>query len=509
MSKYLHSIAALGVRKIFGLSLGIVLALVILIFFNLDPSNPAVTRCAAVAVLMACWWLTEAIPIAATALVPVVLFPLLGVSSGKTVAGAYFNNIIFLFLGGFMVAIAMQRWGLHRRIAIRIITLIGLSPNRIVFGFMAATAFLSMWISNTATAMMMVPIALAIITRLEDTGDKEPARKLSVPLLIGIAYAASIGGIATLIGTPPNLAFSRIFKISFPNAPDISFAQWMLFGVPFAVVFLVIAWRVLVRVFLKEGIEYSSKETLLSEDARAMGKMSFEEKIIAICFGALAFLWIFRQDIPIGSFVIPGWSGLLPEASFIDDGTVAISVALLLFLIPSKNEPGRRILRWRDAVALPWGIVILFGGGFALATGFKDSGLSVWLGSQMSGLGHFPPILIIAVIGLSMTFLTELTSNTATTQMILPILASLGVAMHVNPLLLMIPATISASCAFMLPVATPPNAIIFGTDRVTIGQMAKSGIILNLIGVVLVTVAVYFLGSAVFGISAAQYPVWG
>jgi len=509
MTRYTQSIAALGARKIFGLSLGIILAVVILAFFDLDPENPAVTRCAAVAVLMACWWLTEAIPIAATALVPVVLFPLLGVTSGKIVASAYFNNVIFLFLGGFMVAIAMQRWELHRRIAIRIITLIGLSPNRIVFGFMAATAFLSMWISNTATAMMMVPIALAIITRLEDLGDTGPARKLSVPLLIGIAYAASIGGIATLIGTPPNLAFSRIFEISFPNAPEISFAQWMLFGVPFAIVFLVIAWWVLIRIFVRDGIEYESKEALFTGETGSMGKMSFEEKVISICFGALALLWIFRQDIPLGDFIIHGWSDLFPEASYIDDGTVAIAVALLLFLIPSKNRPGDRILRWRDAVALPWGIVILFGGGFALATGFRDSGLSIWLGSQMSGLGVYHPVFIVAMIGLTMTFLTELTSNTATTQMILPILASLGMALNLNPLLLMIPATLSASCAFMLPVATPPNAIIFGTDKVTIGQMARSGIILNLIGVVLITIAVYFLGNLVFGISLEEYPVWG
>ncbi len=509
MTRYTSSIAELGFRKIFGLILGIVLALVVLIFFDLDPANPKVTRCAAVAVLMAVWWLTEAIPIAATALVPVVLFPLLGVVSGRDVSSAYFNNVIFLFVGGFMVAIAMQKWNLHRRIAIRIITLIGLSHNRIIFGFMAATAFLSMWISNTATAMMMVPIALAIITRIEDSGDKQAASRLAVPLLIGIAYAASIGGIATLIGTPPNLAFAKIYQISFPDAPDISFAKWMLFGVPFSLVFLVIAWKILMAVFLKGGLEYTADKQLLVAEKNSLGRLSFEEKVISICFAAMALLWIFRSDIPLGNFTIHGWSDLFPDASYIDDGTIAITIALLMFLVPSRNIPGERILRWRNAVTLPWGIVILFGGGFALAGGFKESGLSLWLGGQMAGMADFPPILIITMIGFSITFLTELTSNTATTQMILPILASLAIATHIHPLMLMIPATLSASCAFMLPVATPPNAIIFGTDKVTIGQLAKSGIILNLAGVVLVTAAVYLLARVVFGISLTEYPSWG
>lgn len=509
MATLLESFAGLGKRRILGLMMGVVCAVVILVFFDLDPANPKVTRCAAVAALMAFWWLSEAIPIAATAMLPVMLFPLLGVSPGKVVAASYFNHVIFLFLGGFMVAIAMQKWQLHRRIALKIITTIGFSPNRIVFGFMAATAFLSMWISNTATAMMMVPIAIAVIAKLEENGGENGKSKLAVPLLIGIAYAASIGGTATIIGTPPNLAFVRLFAINFPEAPDVSFAKWLMFALPFSLLFLVVAWKVLMLVFARRMNASEADPSVLSDEKKRLGKMSYEEKVVAFAFALLAVLWIFRSDIRLGAFTIPGWSNLFPEAGYIDDGTVAITVAMLLFWIPSKSRPGKRILRWKDAVALPWGIVLLFGGGFALATGFRDSGLSVWVGSQLAGLEMFHPIVIIIGISLAMTFLTELTSNTATTEMILPIIASLAVAIQVNPMLLMIPAALSASCAFMLPVATPPNAVVFGTNRISIGQMARTGIILNIIGVILVTAVVYFLAPLVFNISPSNYPAWG
>ncbi|MCP4704321.1 MAG: SLC13/DASS family transporter [candidate division Zixibacteria bacterium] len=491
-----------------GLIIGPLLALIILLFFDLDPENPMVTRAAAVAVLMAVWWITEAIPIAATALIPVVLFPLFGVMNGKEVASIYFNHIIFLFIGGFIVALAMQKWDLHKRIALRIIMLIGTSPSKVILGFMVATAFLSMWISNTATTMMMIPIAMAIISKLEDKIDSENVSKLSIGLLIGIAYSASIGGVATLIGTPPNLSFTRILKIYFPQAPEITFAGWFVFGFPFALIFLFIAWRVLVWMYAPGKMVISPDRSIFKEEYRRLGKIGYEETVVLIAFISLAFLWLFRKNINIGDFTLPGWTSMMPVSGFIDDGTIAIFVALLLFIIPSHQKKGGRIMDWKTAVKLPWGIVLLFGGGFALASGFKESGLAMWMGGQLTGFSHFPPILIIGGICLMMTFLTELTSNTATTEMILPILGSLAVAIQLNPLLLMIPATLSASCAFMLPVATPPNAIIFGTNRIKIKDLIRTGILLNIIGAVLVTIAVYFLGSFVFDIDVSVFPIW-
>jgi len=495
-------------KRRLGLFLGPFLALILLFFFDLEKQNPLVTRAAAVAILMAVWWITEAIPIAATALVPVVLFPFLGIMSGRSTAAIYFNNIIFLFIGGFIVALAMQKWGLHRRIALRIIMLIGVSPQKIFLGFMVATAFLSMWISNTATTMMMIPIALAIITKLEDDFGKEATGNLSVGLLIGIAYAASIGGIATLIGTPPNPLFISMFNISFPDAPEISFADWMVFGLPFSVVFLFIAWRLLVLMYAPKRHSFKADISLFRAEHKKLGKMKYEEKVILLAFCLLTVLWLLRKDINIGTFVIPGWTRIMPEAGFIDDGTIAIFISLLLFIIPARSGEGGRVMDWKTAVRLPWGIVLLFGGGFALASGFRESGLAVWLGGQLTGLSLFPPILIVVAVCLMMTFLTELTSNTATTEMILPILASLAVAIRINPLLLMIPATLSASCAFMLPVATPPNAIIFGTERVSMRHLVRAGVILNFLGAILITAAVYLLAQYVFNIDPGVFPEW-
>ncbi len=491
-----------------GLALGPVLAIILLLFFDLDPENPLVTRTAAVAILMAVWWITEAIPIAATALIPVVLFPFLGIMKGKEVAPIYFNHIIFLFIGGFIVALAMQKWDLHKRIALKIIMLIGASPSKVILGFMAATAFLSMWISNTATTMMMIPIAMAIISKLENNAGSKSISKLSIGLLIGIAYAASIGGVATLIGTPPNLSFSRILKIYFPASPEITFAGWFVFGFPFALIFLFIAWRLLVWMYARGQKAIKTDRSIFKEEYRRLGKIGYEETVVLGAFVLLAVLWLLRKNINIGSFEIPGWTSIMPVSGFIDDGTIAIFIALLLFLVPSRQKKGGRIMDWKTAVRLPWGIVILFGGGFALASGFKESGLAIWMGGQLTGFSQFPPLLIIGGICLMMTFLTELTSNTATTEMILPILGSLAVAIQLNPLLLMIPATLSASCAFMLPVATPPNAIIFGTNRIRIKDLVRTGILLNLIGVVLITLSVYFLGPYVFNINLSEFPIW-
>jgi solute carrier family 13 (sodium-dependent dicarboxylate transporter), member 2/3/5 len=493
-------------KQIIGLWLGPIISIAILLFANLDPENAAVTRMAAVAVLMACWWITEAIPIPATALIPVAIFPLLGIMTGKAVASTYINNIIFLFIGGFIMALAIQRWNLHRRIALKIIMLIGASPRKIILGFMVATALLSMWISNTATTMMMVPIALAIILKFREWNQSPELNRFSVGLLIGIAYSASIGGIATLIGTPPNLSFARIFAIYFPDAPEISFTTWFTFGLPLTIIFLTIAWLLLTLMFARKRIELAKPE-LFQEEYSKLGKTSYEEKIVLGLFLLMAALWLFRKDITLGAFTLPGWSSIWHTPGFIDDGTVAIIIALILFIIPSRNRK-KRLMNWETASKLHWGIVILFGGGFALAAGFKESGLSVWVAERLIGLGDIAPVFVTASICTVITFLTELTSNTATSEMILPLLGSLAIAIKTNPLLLMIPATLSASCAFMLPVATPPNAIVFGSGEVKMWDMIKAGIILNITGVILITALTYLVGTAVFDIDLNTFPEW-
>ncbi|MCK5125373.1 MAG: SLC13/DASS family transporter [candidate division Zixibacteria bacterium] len=498
------------IKQTIGLILGPVLA-TLLLFFDLQPGSPEVTRCASVAILMSVWWITKAIPIPATALLPVVLFPLLGVLPGKAVAGQYFNSVIFLFIGGFIIALAMQRWDLHKRIALKIILLIGFSPKRIILGFMAASFFLSMWISNTATTMMIVPMAMAIILKMRESLDAKTVNRFAVGLLISIAYAASIGGTSTLIGTPPNLAFSRIIAISFPEAPEISFAQWMLFALPFALVFFFAAWYIIVRIFVGKKPLFTGDKSIFVDEYRQLGPMKYEERIIFVIFCMTALLWLFRKNIVIGGFTLPGWSVMFPTPGFIDDGTIAIAMGLLLFIIPArKKTEGDHfgIMNWETAMKIQWGIVILFGGGFALAAGFAKSGLAAYLGGQLSGLQQVSPIIIIVVVCTLLTFLTELTSNTATTEIFLPILGALAVAIGVNPLLLMIPATLSASCAFMLPVATPPNAIVFGTGEVNMHDMMRVGIIMNLVGIILITASMYFVGLHVFGIDLTAMPNW-
>jgi sodium-dependent dicarboxylate transporter 2/3/5 len=499
---YFHTVPQVGLLA------GPLLAAFLVLFFDLEPGRPEVTRTAAVALWMAVWWLTEAIPLAVTAMLPVVLFPFLGVMSGKAVAPLYFNSIIFLFVGGFIVALAMQRWNLHKRLALRILLLIGIHPRALLLGFMVATAFLSMWISNTASTMMMVPIALAIVLDLEETLGGEVVSRYAKGLFLGVAYGATLGGIATLVGTPPNLVFVKIFSITFPKAPEVSFAAWFAFAFPVSVVFLLLVWLVLSSIYGPPKDAFSLDRGIFEKEYEALGPISYEERVVLVNFVILAVLWLFRGDITIGRFTLPGWSTLFSTPAFLDDGTVAILIATLLFVIPARGGEGGRIMDWETATRLPWNIVLLFGGGFALARGFKYSGLSLWLGDRLAALSALHPLLIVAAICLLLTFLTELTSNTATSQLILPVIAALAVQIRINPLFLMIPGTLSCSCAFMLPVATPPNAIVFGTGRLRIADMAKVGVGLNFLGVVIITAAIYFVGTAVFGIDLARTPGW-
>jgi solute carrier family 13 (sodium-dependent dicarboxylate transporter), member 2/3/5 len=486
---------------------GPLVAILLLVFLDLDPDRPELNRMAAVAFLMAFWWITEAIPLAATSLLPIVLFPMLGIMNGKKVSTLYYNDVIFLFIGGFMIALAMERWNLHRRIALRILLLFGLRPRNILLGFMVATAFLSMWISNTATTMMMVPIVMAIIVKMEDMSGRENMRRYSIGLLLGVAYGASIGGIATLVGTPPNMAFARNWTLNFPQAPEISFAQWFLFAAPIAFLFLIIVWGFLTVFYSPRKGSFKLELNVFRQQYHELGKMVYEERVILLVFILMVCLWMLRANIEIGSFTILGWTHYFSWPKYFNDGTVSIAMALLLFMIPSR-ERGKRLMDWETAAGLPWGIILLFGGGFALAGGFLESGLSAWLVTRLGHLELQSPMLLIAIICLLVTFLTELTSNTATAEMLLPIMAALAVALKMNPIFLMIPATLSCSFAFMLPVATPPNAIVFGTSRLRIADMARAGIVLNLLGVVVITVLSLIMGKLIFGMEVMELPDW-
>jgi len=453
-------------------------------------------RTAAVALLMAVWWLTEAVSISATALLPIMLFPLLGVKNVREVTSSYGDSNVYLYFGGFMLAAAMEKCKLHLRIAYAIVTTIGRNPRQIILGFMVATAFLSMWISNTATTLLMLPIAIAAIIAITELKgiDNRTAKHFGTALMLAIAYAASVGGIGTIIGTPPNIVFASSAKLLFPELPEIGFLQWMSFGLPVSLIMLPVIWIFLTRFNYKiTGKSIVAAREVLVEKRRNLGSMRTEEKITLAVFLATAAGWIFRKDILLGFVTIPGWSNLFEHPEYINDATVAITAAILLFAIPTDRRFSNFLLTWREAINIPWGILILFGGGLALAAAFTSSGLSEWLGSNLGALKGLSTILFIFMICLLVTFLTEVTSNVATASIFMPIMGSLAVGVGFHPYMLMLPAVLSASCAFMLPVATPPNAIVFGSGKVSILDMARTGFMLNLIGAVVITSIVYFI----------------
>jgi sodium-dependent dicarboxylate transporter 2/3/5 len=489
---------------------GFYLGPVVFVLVKMLPVFPTATvsSMAATAALMVVWWITEALPLAATALVPLILFPVLGITSGKEVAAVYMNSTIFLFIGGFILALTMQRWHLHTRIALRVISWFHGSAMYMVLGFMVTGAGLSMWVSNTATATMLLPIGLAVYARAADQLNEQDRQNLLTAMMLGIAYACSIGGVSTLIGTPPNLAMQRIFEITFPLAPEITFAQWLIFAFPFSLSMLFITWAVISMRYTGRGF---TKLKFSTDEIHEMSgrPMSYEEKIVAVIFSLTALSWMFRKDIVIGELVIPGWSGLFDTASLINDGTIAIAAALVLFSIPARNrQQYRRIADDEIIRKLPWHIVLLFGGGFALAKGFTVSGLSEYIGHQFVDMKDLDPMALVAGVSATVVFLTEVTSNTATSEMLLPLVASVAKAIDINPLLLMLSVTLSASMAFMMPIATPPNAIVFASGKLRIRDMIKTGIIINLFAIVLITLLVWFIGSAVFDIDASTMPDW-
>lgn len=486
--------------QMIGLFLGPLLFVLTLLFFQPEGLSTEARGVLASTIWIATWWITEAIPIPATSLLPLVLFPLTNSLDMKVTASSYGDETIFLFMGGFIIALAMEKWNLHRRIAISIISMVGTNMDRIVLGFMIATGFLSMWISNTATAMMMIPIGLAIINQVADGLKNDPSIDISPQrfafgkaLMLGIAYSASLGGIATLIGTPPNTllagAINKMYGI------ELSFAGWMLFGVPFAWIFIFVTWIYLVKIAFPSKLKtMPGGRAVIDKQKKDLGEASFEEKLVFIVFALAAFSWITRTFL-LSKFV----DGLT-------DGMIAVIFALVLFALPSANRKGERLMDWQTAVKLPWGILLLFGGGLAIASGFVGTGLSEWIGTQLMGLEGVSVIVLIFLVAALVLGLTEITSNTATASMMFPIMASLAVALGVHPYALMIAAGVAASCAFMLPVATPPNAAVFGSGYIKIKDMMKAGFALNVFGVVFITLAIYFLLPIMWDIDLNSVP---
>jgi sodium-dependent dicarboxylate transporter 2/3/5 len=465
---------------------------------------------AALALWMATWWISEAVPIAVTALLPLVVLPLSGIAPIADVAVNFGRSTIFLFLGGFFVALGLEESGAHRRVALGIVARLGSQPAQIVLGFMLATWFLSMWISNTSTAMLMLPIALSLLSTARERGaDERVMAPLSVALMLAIAYAANIGGIASLVGTPPNLAFTRLFTQLFPSAPEVGFFDWMSFALPFSIVFLLLTWWLLTKVLHRlPGEQLLGGAEAVSRLRAELGPVRRDEALALGVFATTALLWLTSSGMSFGDAQIPGWRDLLGVRAYADDSVVAVSMAIVLFMLPSSDRPGERLLEWRMASRVPWAVLLLFGGGFALADGFVRSGLSGWAGGHFEVLSGTHPLVLVVVVSLLLSFLTELTSNIATAEMLLPILATASVALGVDPRLLMIPATISASCAFMMPVATPPTAIVYGTGLVPIRAMVRAGLVLNLIGVVLVTLMLWWLAGPLLGITPDALPAW-
>lgn len=484
--------------RILGLILGPILFALTMLFFNPADLSSEGQAVLASTLWVATWWITEAIPIPVTSLLPVVLLPLSGALEGNTVVSAYGNDIIFLFIGGFSLAIAMEKWNLHQRVSLGIVSWIGVSPRRIVLGFMVATAFLSMWVSNTAATMMMIPVGLAVATQAASSLNEEEHSsdlpKFEKSIVFGIGFAATIGGLGTLIGTPPLAILSATVGELFGET--ISFGTWMMFGVPLVVALLLSTWFYLVSVRYKVSFrELPGGEELIQEKRKGLGRMSFEEKTVLIVFLSVAFMWVTRSFI---------WQDFIPG---ITDGIIAIIATVVLFTLPAKSNDDTNILQWKDSVKLPWGILLLFGGGLAIAAGFVETGLSEWIGQQLRVIENADLIIVTILVTTLVLFLTEITSNAATATMILPVIAALALSIGVHPYALMVPCAMAANCAFMLPVGTPPNAIMFGTGKIRISEMVKTGFWVNAFALVLIVVSALYLMPTLWGIDVETIPL--
>lgn len=479
-----------------GLYLGPASFLIIQFSFSSPDLNPQAQAMLGMTLWMAIWWITEAMPIAGTAILPLILMPLLGLLKIDAVSANYMHPTVLLYMGGFLLATGIEKWNLHKRIALNIINLLGTDLRRIVLGFILATGFLSMWISNSATALMMLPIGLAVVGQFKEqlgNSHESLASHLGKNIMLGIAYAASIGGMATLIGTPTNAILSAVVKEMYDYS--IAFDEWMLFGLPFSLILLGICWYYLVSFGnpLPKNFRLGDAKSVVNQQLKSLGKITFEEKIVLAVFGLVCFSWITRSFFL--AKLIPG----------IDDTIIVLIGVVLLLLLPSSRS-GERILDWKTAEKIPWGVLILFGGGLALAEGFKETGLAEWIGQKFTlieGVGFF--VLLLIIIS-SVNFLTEVTSNVATASMLLPILASVAIKLDLHPFGLMVGATLAASCAFMLPVATPPNAVVFGSGYLQMKDMVKAGLWLNILSILIITLMIYYILPWLWGIELESYP---
>jgi len=470
--------------------LGPLLACLFWFVVELDASDHNVSLMAGVAAWMCTWWFSEAVSLAVTALVPVFILPVLGLADCKSVAQQYSDSIIFLFIGGFMLAFAIEKWNFHKRIALKILSVLGRSASSILLGVMLSTYLISNWISNTATTMMLFSAVLALINETRHHIHKNEQRFASA-LLLGLAFSATIGGMATPVGTPPNMYFFKAYQQAFPNNSDLNFLRWSAVGYPISFVLLLCTYLVLNGYFLRRHVQIGVGRAYFLQNYRQLGPFSYEEKWVAALFVTCMTLWFTRADIHFGSVDFKGWNHLFKVPKFIDDSLVALLAALALFLVPSKKNPGEALLIWDDAKKLRYDIILMFGSGFALAYGFEISGLSNWLAASLAVLKGVPVFLILLGICIIVTIISEFASNIASIQLAIPVMVALQKDLEVHPLLLMIPATFAASLGFMLPVATAANTIVFGTRQIEIKDMFKVGFVLDLLGILIITCLCY------------------
>ena len=463
---------------------------------------PEAWHAAAVAILMAIWWITEAIPIYATAFLPMVLFPLLKILPAGQTAVNYGHDLVLMMISGFFIAKAIEAQGLHKRIALVLIKALGTSRPRILLSIMIATALLSMWIANVTAALMMLPIGVAIILKEESLGSTNP--KFGAALMLGIAYSSSIGGLGTIIGSPTNLIFSGMMDKIFPAAPKFGFVSWLQVGIPIMIIFLPLVWYYLVKFFKIQGSIPGNRE-LIENELKALGKMSAGEKRIMYIFILTVIGWVFREGFTFDRFTIPGWSQAFGLGEYVTDSTVGMFAAMLLFMFPDGK--GKRLLDWKTAGSIPWGVGVIVGGGYALAASFKSTGLADWLGSELAFVSGYPTLIVLFIVVGAVLLFTEMNSNTATANIFLPVLASMAVAGSINPMLLMLPATFASSIVFIMPAGTGPNTVIFGSNKVTVQDMARAGIWLKLISMILLPLVLYVLIIYVLGIDLSL-PEW-
>ena len=474
--------------------LGPVLGILTYLLLQAQTQDHKIAATGGIGVWMAAWWITEAVNIYFTSLIPITFLPFLGVVSMKELGPMYMPDIIFFFIGGFLLAFALEKWEIHRRIALKILLTIGNSPQRLLMGFMLTSYFLSMWILNTAVVMMLLPAAMAVFTQIQTT---KKDTDLSTPFLLGIAYAASIGGTATLIGTAPNLYFMDFFNENMTNYEPVTFGGWFMIGLPASFIFVLSAFWVIQKKYLTQSESNLFEVDEIKKQYQGLGKVNLDQWMVSVVFVITVTLWFTAKKMDIGSFHFPGWLVLFDNPTYIKESTIAMLAAFVLIVTPSRTAKGN-LLDWEAAKKIPLGIIFLFGGGFALAKVIGTSGLGLWLGDQLVFLKAFNPVVVVIGLALFMTFFTELTSNTASTILMLPILMPVAQNVDIHPMIIMMPVVMSASFAFMLPVATPPNTIVYGTEKIKIKDMIRTGFILNLMGVAISLLAVLVWGRFIF-----------